>query len=332
VDAVARLSVLYEVLVPEFARRRLTDGSLHQLIVVPDGGLSLLPFETLVVEKGEDPKYLLDVGPPVAYAPSVTVLLNLAARAEIPPPQELKPVLAVADPKYPDATNASLGNGQRNVLDELSTKTIYSEEAGSLNRLPYSAKELEAVETAFAANGVKTGKLQQADATEADVRYNLPGRKVVLLSCHGKADQENGNLFGALALTPGPKANSDPADDGFLTLAEIYELDCRGCELAILSACDTNVGPQTKREAVWAVSRGFLVAGARRVIASDWRVDDEASAALVGEFCKGLASRRQGWNALQYASSLQAAKRRLRSQERWQSPYYWGALVLLGPN
>ena len=59
----------------------LTNGEVKQLVVIPDGPLALLPFETLIVEPGESPKYLLDVGPPIFYAPSATVLLNLAARS-----------------------------------------------------------------------------------------------------------------------------------------------------------------------------------------------------------------------------------------------------------
>ena len=74
-----------------------------------------------------------------------------------------------------------------------------------------------------------------AEATEANVRLNVKGREVVHLACHGLADESYGNLFGALALTPGKDA-ANPADDGFLTLAEIYNLDLRSCELAILSA------------------------------------------------------------------------------------------------
>ena len=58
-------------------------------------------------------------------------------------------------------------------------------------------------------------------------------------------------------------------------------MNLKGCELAILSACDTNFGPEQRGEGVWALSRGFLVAGSRRVVASNWLVDDEAAASLV---------------------------------------------------
>ena len=75
-----RLASLWTLLVPEAERQALTKGEVKELVVIPDGALALLPFETLIVEPGESPKYLLDVGPPVHYAPSATVLLNLARR------------------------------------------------------------------------------------------------------------------------------------------------------------------------------------------------------------------------------------------------------------
>ena len=97
---------------------------------------------------------------------------------------------------------------------------------------------------------------------------------------------------------------ANPADDGFLTLPEIYELNLKSCELAILSACETNYGPQQKGEGVWALSRGFLVAGARRVVASNWLVDDEAAASLISYFCAGIAKARSHGEAADHATAL----------------------------
>src|SRR5262249_2819275 len=160
-----------------------------------------------------------------------------------------------------------------------------------LTPLPFTAPESQAVADAFTKAGFQAGQLQRDKATEAIVRFNVAGRKIIHLACHGLTDQAYGNFFGALALTPGPreKGSANPLDDGFLTLPEIYELNLKGCELAILSACETNYGPQQQGEGTWALSRGFLVAGARRVVASNWLVDDEAAANLVGAYCNGLA-------------------------------------------
>jgi CHAT domain-containing protein len=164
------------------------------------------------------------------------------------------------------------------------------------------------------------------------VRAQSAGHKVVHLACHGLVDQAHGNLFGALMFTPGPSADADPGDDGCLTLAEIYQLDMKGCELAVLSACNTNFGPEQRGEGVAALSRGFLVAGARRVVASNWLVDDEAAASLISYYCSGLAQAEKKGGPVDYAQSLHNAKRWVRQQEKWKSPYYWGTFVLVGPN
>jgi CHAT domain-containing protein len=80
---------------------------------------------------------------------------------------------------------------------------------------------------------------------------------------------------------------------------------------------------------MWALSRGLLVAGARRVVASNWRVEDESTSELIGAFAQGIAKHPNG--TLSYARALNAAKRRIREVERWSSPHYWSAFVLIGP-
>jgi CHAT domain-containing protein/lipopolysaccharide biosynthesis regulator YciM len=326
-EASKRLVVLWKILVPEPASTPLLDGSADLLVVIPDGGLNLLPFESLVVANEGSPRYLLDVGPPVVYAPSATVLLNLTARKQTPTFTDRKPVLTVGDPVYGSPSRA----GPVTTLASLSARARYGELGGTLNAIPYSGMESRWVAEVFAKQGVTTGRIVQAAATEANVRYNVPGRRYVHFACHGLVDQRHGNLFGALALTPG-KNPTDPSDDGFLTLGETYELDLAGCDLTILSACQTNFGPQQRGEGTWALSRGFLVAGSRRVVASNWLVDDEAAASLVSYFCAGVAADENAGKTPNLAARLQAAKRWVREQPKWQSPYHWGAFVLLGPN
>jgi CHAT domain-containing protein len=177
---------------------------------------------------------------------------------------------------------------------------------------------------------MKATLLAKENATEAKVRQQMAGSRIIHLACHGLAEQSYGNFFGALILTPGPNADTDPSDDGLLTLAEIYELNLKGCELSILSACETNYGPQQQGEGVWALSRGFLVAGSRRVVASNWLVDDEAAASLVSYFAAGVARGEKRGHA-DFARTLYDAKRWVRQQDKWRSPFYWGTFVLVGP-
>lgn len=328
----ARLAALWPLLIPEAERDALTNGKCKRLFVVPDGPLALFPFETLVIHGEESPDYLLDAGPPILYGPSLTVLFNLTGRpiaATGPRP----PVLTIADPVYPLESGKPAGSQNANSV-QLASRSRYVGIGGQLTRLPYTGEEAIAVATAFTNAGLQTGSLLRDLATEESVRSNISGRKIVHLACHGMTDHAYGNFFGALALTPGKQAGSNSADDGFLTLPEIYELDMKGCELAILSACETNYGPQQQGEGVWALSRGFLVSGARRVVASNWLVDDEAGAQLIGYFCAALAEDEKSGaeKHVDYASRLQAAKKWVRSQNRWKNPYYWSTFVLIGPS
>jgi CHAT domain-containing protein/Tfp pilus assembly protein PilF len=337
----ARLAALWKVLIPDAQREALINGKYKRLILVPDGALVNLPFEALVVELRDNPVYLLDRGPPVIEGPSATLLYNLSQRETAQHTSMKEPVLTVGNPKYPaqrpgTASNNSSSRSAGAILASMRPGSRYATR-GSLKPLPNSGTEVAWVAEAFSKVGYLANKLLQADATEANVRNRMAGREIVHLACHGLVDSEHGNFFGALALTPGPKAASNPADDGFLTLPEIYELNLKGCELAILSACQTNYGPEQRGEGVWALSRGFLVAGSRRVVASNWLVDDEAAASLVYFFCSKVAQQdksvQTGANAdaVDYAQALHDAKVWVRSQQKWHSPYYWATFTLIGP-
>jgi CHAT domain-containing protein len=328
-----RLALLWKLLLPEAQRQALTTGKYQRLMLVPDGSMANLPFEALVVEPAENPVYFLDRGPPIVEGPSATLLYNLSQRSH----QVGKPsVLTVGDPAYPvngkpqpvDSNELSASQ----LLAQAQPRARYGILRGNLQSLPFTRLESSWVSDAFNKAGIEVGKLVKAEATEAKVREQVSGRQVIHLACHGLIDQEHGNFFGALALTPGPKGNSDPTNDGFLTLPEIYELNLKGNELTILSACQTNFGPEQRGEGVWALSRGFLVAGARRVVASNWLVDDEAAASLVSVFCSGIAQSEQKPTGVDYAQALHAAKKWVRNQDKWKSPYYWGTFVLVGPN
>ena len=314
----AKLSALWSVLIPEESRQELISDKWSRLIVVPNGPLAFLPFEAFVTSTGDGAKYFLDAGPPIYYAPSVMVLDSLRIRPALALPADREPILTVGDPRYGD--NDLQAQAARSVLIR-----------GQLSRLPNSGLESRWVSEIFDRDHVKSVRLVEADATEANVTEAAPSRKLIHLACHGLTDQAHGNLFGALALTPGANPDEETHDDGFLSLGEIYDLKLRGCELAILSACETNYGPEQRGEGVWSLSRGFLVAGTRRVVASNWVVDDEATANLVSYFCGGLAKAQAAGDEHAYGKSLLAAKRHIRQQEKWQAPYYWASMVLIGP-
>jgi len=325
-EATGQLAALWEVLVPEPERKAILDERYRRLIVVPDTALAQLPFETLVVSTTEPAWYLLEAGPPIVVAPSASLLVNLAARQDEAKKPAEQPVLSIGDCVY--GAPAKAGDGE--LLSALSPRNRYSGVGGQLDPLEYAGAEIDAVGRSFRDQKIRVATLRGKTAREQPVRQYGPGRRVLHFATHAVVDEAYGNLFGALALTPGSKPDN-AADDGLLTLAEVVELELAGCRLTILSACDTNAGPEQRGEGVVSLARGFLVAGSQRVVATQWRVADEATARLVGRFCELTAAAESADGEADYAKSLCESRRWLRRQPGYESPFFWAPFVLIGP-
>ncbi|HYT89578.1 MAG TPA: CHAT domain-containing protein, partial [Gemmataceae bacterium] len=326
-----RTDLLGEILLPAAARKRIEAHKPDCLVIVPDGALHKLPFEALLLPAGRSSSYVLDELPPLAYAPSVAILALLAERRPAAP-NGLKSLLTVADPAYPQAKEGAGQEAkvQRPALPDLShvPGSMLSKLPGPFPLLPGTRAESESLERLFARDQVKA--LRGPKATKEALLAELSGRHVVHIAAHGIAHMHFRNLFGGLALAPGEGAEKD---DGFLPLHEIYALPLRKCELAVLSACVTNVGPQLPLEAGVTLSGGFLAAGARRVVASHWGVDDEATAELMKVFfAKVMGAAKDDRRGI-YARALQEARRQVRAHRDrdWSAPYFWAPFVLIGP-
>ena len=112
--------------------------------------------------------------------------------------------------------------------------------------------------------------------------------------------------------------------EGFLRLHDIYNLNLPA-ELVVLSACNTGLGKDIRGEGMVGLARGFMYAGAARVVASLWKVDDEATAELMKRFYERILR-----DKLPPAAALKAALVEMQGQKRWQAPYYWAGFVLQG--
>src|SRR5205085_9833483 len=112
--------------------------------------------------------------------------------------------------------------------------------------------------------------------------------------------------------------------EGFLRLHEIYNLRLTA-DLVVLSACQTGLGNDVKGEGLIGLTRGFMYAGAKGVVASLWKVDDEATAELMKRFYAGMFT--QG---LTPAAALRQAQLEMWQSRRWHEPYYWAAFVIQG--
>jgi CHAT domain-containing protein len=112
--------------------------------------------------------------------------------------------------------------------------------------------------------------------------------------------------------------------DGFLRLHDVYNM-ALPVDLVVLSGCSSALGKPVAGEGLISLVRGFMYAGTRRVLASLWKVDDEATAELMTRFYRGM------WkDGLTPSASLRAAQLELMAQKRWRRPFYWAAFVLSG--
>ncbi len=150
---------------------------------------------------------------------------------------------------------------------------------------------------------------------------DLARYRFIHFATHGLLNAEHPELSGLiLSLVD---AEGRPVD-GFLRLHEIYDLKLPA-ELVVLSACSTGLGKEVKGEGLIGLTRGFMYAGTPRVVASLWKVDDEATSVLMTHFYRGLLK-----DNLRPAAALRAAQIEMIRQSRWRAPYYWAAFVLQG--
>ncbi len=121
----------------------------------------------------------------------------------------------------------------------------------------------------------------------------------------------------------------DGVDDGILTAGEIADLDLSGVDLAVLSACETGLGRVTG-DGVFGLQRGFKKAGARSLLMSLWKVDDDATCHLMTEFYRHwLGDPAAGIAPASKQAALEAAKASVRKNPDWNHPHYWAAFILL---
>jgi CHAT domain-containing protein len=191
----------------------------------------------------------------------------------------------------------------------------------ALPRLRATGKEAEAIRD-LAPGKVKLGL--GLDATrEAVLAGNLRDYRVLHFATHAVADTENPELSGLWLSRV--DADGHPRE-GFLGLSDIYDLDL-GAGLVVLSGCRTALGKEVRGEGLIGLTRAFQYAGAPRVVASLWPVDDRATAKLMTRFYQAMWRRR---NPLAPAAALREAQRSLRQDPRFRDPHSWAGFVFQG--
>ncbi|MBL9088239.1 MAG: CHAT domain-containing protein, partial [Planctomycetia bacterium] len=235
----------------------------------------------------------------VAYAPSGTTHAFLRRDEGL----RGEGVLALGDPAYDEGARSAGAVGRGGLR---------------LVRLPGTAVE---------ATALGTRVLLGPDATEPALVAALATRprwRALHLACHGLVDPDR-PAFSSLALTP------SAGDDGLLTALEVFRTHV-AADLVVLSACETGKGKIFEGEGLVGLARAFMFAGAPRVVCSLWKVDDDATRALMTRFYELWNPKpSSGVAPVPAAEALRQAQAFVRAQPRWRHPFYWAAWVLWGP-
>jgi len=287
-EEVQKAAALYRLLFGKVeAAGLLRSERCKRLVLVADGVLLRVPFAALVTANG---KRLIE-----RYAISSAISLG-----SLTWPSDTRPIeaslLCIADP---------LGK----------SIPVVSRTRGEFGGLAGALQEGEAIKTLLPATRLLIG----AQAEEARVKREMPNYSLLHFATHASLDSVH-PLHSALLLAPEPENSSE---DGFLEAREIAGMHL-SARFAVLSACRTAGGQIRGGEGLMGLTWAFRAAGCPSVMATQWEINDTATANLMRVFYHALVERRRKDDALRTAIQAMIA------DKTRQSPYYWAAFQIIG--
>jgi CHAT domain-containing protein/tetratricopeptide (TPR) repeat protein len=330
-----------------------------RLLIVAEGALQYVPFAALPLPKreagkrSESPKAegseMKEEAPRTAASSSVShtssspdtplvvqheivnmpsaSTLNVIRRELAGRQRASKLVAVIADPVF-TADDERVTRGANNlrrtlaveVKDANGTSGVALPPAGRFPRLPLTRLEAEAISALVPASERRQALDFEANRQTA-IGAELSRYRYVHFATHGLLNSHHPELSGVILSLVDERGR---AQDGFLRMPEIYNLNLPA-ELVVLSACQTALGKEIKGEGLVGLTRGFMYAGAPRVVASLWKIDDRATVELMKRFYAGVLGEK-----MQPAAALRRAQIEMWRQERWKSPYHWAAFTFQG--
>ena len=281
----------------------------NRLVIIPDGALHYLPFAAMPLPvEGESVSGTLGDRFEILYLPSASALIN--QRRHQPQQRPVPKLLAIfADPIF-DA-----GDPRVTLQTE---PTRNDENLPGLARLPATRREAESIAALAQGQSVRMALGFEAARTNLT---DLANYRFVHFATHGIIDATRPELSGLILSQRDERGRSL---DGFLRLHDIYNLDLNA-ELVVLSGCETALGRELRGEGMVGLTRGFMYAGARGVVASLWPVPDSATAALMHHFYAAMLN-----DNLPPAAALRSAQGVIKQQPQWREPYFWAAFIYQG--
>lgn len=295
-----------------FPLREVNKKKMTQLVVVPDGVLYYLPFETLIPGGLDEPSLsdCLVSRYQISYAPSSSSLRLLLKRASrVSPAQAL---LAFGNPHYSTfSTERKKKNSPAEILKEL-----YQNQGFEISSLPFSKKEIHKISRYFPqrATQIFTGREAREEVVKS---FPLQNYKVLHFACHGLLDEEFPYRSALVLSLYDPKGN-----DGFLQVREIWNLKVKS-DLVVLSACQTGRGKLEKGEGLLGLPRMFFYSGAQSVVCTLWKIGDRPTSRFMDFFYRFLEKGKRK------AEALRLAKLRM-LKTKYAHPFFWAPFVLTG--
>ncbi|MGB8377539.1 MAG: CHAT domain-containing protein, partial [Rhodanobacteraceae bacterium] len=293
----------------------LADTSQRTVVVVADGLLRELPFTVL----DDDMRRCAEPAAQRAfiYLPSIATLRGLRAPEPSPASRRLAifadPVFRADDPRIPAAKSTIARNS------DIAASGIEGG-IGNLPNLPHTRTEAAGIASLAGTSNVR--EALGFDASRAGVMdADWASYRIIHFATHALLNARHPELSG-IVLSLYDKDGH--AEDGFVRMNDIYNLRMP-VDLVVLSVCDSALGDKVGTDGMFTLSRAFFYAGARRVVASLWPVDDRASAQFMTHFYRALLHRH-----LSPPVALAEAQTELRRQPRWRQPYYWAGFVVQG--
>jgi len=287
-------------------------GDAKQLLVSPDGQLSLIPFEALIDEKNQ---FLIE-NYSFTYLTSGRDLLRMQTKRE----SQNKP-LVIANPLFGTSeTIASVSNKRQSITATRNlSDTFFAPLGGTL-------QEARAIKTIFP----NADFLTEANATETALK-NTNAPQILHLATHGfflefqntAPKTENPLLRSGLAFA-GANLRKGEKDDGILTALEASALNLWGTKLVVLSACDTGLGEVRNGEGVYGLRRSFVLAGSESLVMSLWSISDYVTREMMTNYYKNLKS------GLGRGVSLRQVQLEMLKKPNRQHPFYWASFIQSG--
>jgi CHAT domain-containing protein len=289
---------LFQFLFPESLRSHTFSG--QKLIVVPDGNLGYLPFGALLTQKPErlgryrSYPFLIKLIS-LSYSYSAALCYHDYQPRQFPLPR--KKMIAFSP-------NFKQNEGSRVVSSR-----------SELGELAFSKAEVEAVKESLGGE-----ILLDDEATEKRFKALAGDYQMIHISSHAMVNDQK-PLRSQIAFSPSP----DTTEDHFLSLEELFHLKLPA-EMVVLSACETGIGKLFQGEGISSLARGFSYAGARSIITTLWKVNDEATAQIMAGFYQYLNQGMHKEEALSRAklSYLEQA------DNLTAHPFYWSGHVPIG--